>query len=82
MRMDVLDLHGGFVDEHADGKRESAERHDVDRLARQPQADDGGQNRKRNRNHDDQRAAKIAEEQQHHQAGQKRTQEGFSNQSV
>ena len=38
VRVDVLDLDGGFVHQHADGERQSAERHDVDGLARQPTA--------------------------------------------
>ena len=38
----VLDRHDRHVDEDADGQRQAAQRHDVDRIARQPQADQGG----------------------------------------
>ena len=40
MRVDVLDLDRGFVDQYPDSQREAAERHDVDRLPCQPQRDD------------------------------------------
>ena len=32
--VDVLDLDGGVVDQHADGQRQAAQRHDVDRCCR------------------------------------------------
>ena len=82
MRMDILDLHGGFVDEDAHRKRQSPERHDIDGLAGHPQADHGGEDRERNRDDDDERAAKIPEENQHHQTGQKRAEKRFPDQPV
>ena len=75
--VDVLDRHRGLIDEDADGQRQAAERHDVDRLTRAPQRDDRGEQRKRNRDHDNRRAAPVAQEQQHHQAGQERTEHRF-----
>ena len=41
LRVDVLDLDGGFVDQDADRQRQPAERHQVDRLPGQPQGDHG-----------------------------------------
>mgnify|MGYP003694074795 CR=1 FL=1 len=38
--VDVLDRDGGVVHEDADGEREAAERHDVDRLAERAEHDD------------------------------------------
>src|SRR6202035_3098549 len=66
----VLDRHGGIIDQDADRESESAERHDVDRLAERGQADDRGKDRQRYGNGDDDRAAPAAEEQQHHERGQ------------
>ncbi len=72
VRVDVLDRDRRFVDEDADGERQAAERHDVDRLAGAPQRDDRREQRERNRDDDDRGAAPVAQEQQHHQAGQQR----------
>ena len=72
VRVDVLDRDRRLVDEDADGQRQAAERHDVDRLPGAPQRDDRRQQRERNRDDDDRRAAPVAQEQQHHQAGQQR----------
>ena len=38
MPVDVLDRHRGFVDQDADGERQPAQRHDVERLAERPKA--------------------------------------------
>ena len=38
--VDILDHHGRIVDQNADGKRQAAQRHDVDRLAGRVQADE------------------------------------------
>src|SRR5580692_4608918 len=58
--VDVLDFHGGVIDEDADGQREPAERHDVDGLAESAEDQDADENRKRNRNGDDQRALPVS----------------------
>ena len=62
VRVDVLDRDRRFVDEDADGQRQAAERHDVDRLAGAPQRDDRGEQRERNRDDDDRGAAPVAQE--------------------
>ena len=41
LRVNVLDLDGRFVDQNADGERQSAERHDVDGLTGGPEEDHG-----------------------------------------
>ena len=73
--VDVLDLDGRLVHQDADRQRQAAQRHQVDRLARQPQADDGRQQRERDVEHDDDHAAPVAQEQQHHQPGQHRAEQ-------
>ncbi len=65
--VDVLDLDGRVVDEHPDGEREATQRHDVDRLSREREADDGAEDRERDRRDDDERAPRRAEEEQDHQ---------------
>ena len=57
--MDVLDLDGCVIDQHPDRKRNSAQRHRVDRLAGKVQANDRGKNRERNRRDNDQHAARA-----------------------
>ena len=39
--VDVLDLDGRLVDQDADGQGQAAQRHQVDRLAGEPEGDDG-----------------------------------------
>ena len=70
--VDVLDRHGGVVDQHADGQREAAQRHQVDRVAGQEQADDAGEDRQRDRRRDDHRVAPASQEHQDHQRDQDR----------
>ena len=77
--VDVLDGHGGVVDQDADREREAAERHDVDASRRAPRAGDrASEDRERDRNGDDQRRAPAAEKQQDHQAGQRGGDEAFA----
>ena len=78
MPIDVLDRHRRVVDQNADRQRETAERHDVQRLADRRQRDDRAQHRQRNRRRDDQGRAPGAEEQQDHQAGQRRRDDAFA----
>ncbi len=77
MVVDVLDGHGGVVDEDADRERKAAERHDVQRLADRRQHDDGAEHRQRDRDRDDDGRAPAAEEQQDHDAGQQRRDHAF-----
>ena len=58
----VLQRDGAFVDQHADGKRESAERHHVDGLAQRGKRHHREQDRQRDRNDDDHRRTPAAEE--------------------
>ena len=39
VRVDIFDHDGGVVDENADGQRQSAQGHDIDRLSEHVQAD-------------------------------------------
>ena len=71
--VDVLDRHRGVVDQDADGQRQAAQGHDVDRLAQRARGmrielriESGMEMR------DDERAAPVAEEEQDHQRGQAR----------
>ena len=68
--MDVLDLDGRVIDQHSDRERDPAQRHRVDRLARELEADNRGQNRKRDRGDNDQHAARRPDEHQHHERDQ------------
>ena len=45
--VDVLDLDGRLVHQDADGQRQAAQRHQVDRLAGEPERDDGRHQRQR-----------------------------------
>ena len=82
MRVDALDGHRRFVDEHADGQRETAQRHDVDRLTRHPEAHDGGQQGEWNRSDHNQGTAEIPQKHEDHQSGQHRSQETFRDQAL
>src|SRR5262249_12788178 len=64
---DVLDLDGRLVDEDADGQRQAAEGHEVDRLAGEPQRDDGAAEGEGDIQYDNDDAPPVAEEQQDHQ---------------
>ena len=55
-----------------------AERHDVQRLAAQPEAHYGSQQGKRNRGHDDERTSPIAQKEQDDETGQHRSQQPFA----
>ena len=69
--VDVLDRHGGIVNEDANRQREAAQGHDVEGLAHKRQRRDRAQNRKRDRRGDDQCRAPAAEEQEDHQTRQR-----------
>ena len=68
--MNVFDLDRSVVDQYADSQRQSAERHDVDRITEEPKDDQRGENRQRDRRGDNHRAAPAAEKDQNHQRGQ------------
>ena len=75
---DVLERDRPFVDQHADGKREAAQRHDVDGLAQHREHDHRKQDRQRDGDDDDDGRAPAAEEQQDHDADQRRGQHGLA----
>ena len=68
--VDVLHLHGGVVDQHADGQRQPSEGHHVERLAGEAQSDDGREDGERDGGADDHHAAPAAQEQPDHQRHQ------------
>ena len=68
--VDVLDLHGRFIHQDADGQRQSAQGHQVDRLPGKPERDHGRHQRQRDIQQDDDRAPPVVQEQQDHQADQ------------
>ncbi len=82
LRVDVLDRDRRLVHQNADRERQTAERHDVDRLAGGPQQDHRAQQGERNVHDDDQRAAPVAQEDQHHQAGEHRAEQSFRHQAA
>ena len=67
--VDVFNLHGGVVDQDADGKRQAPQSHDVDRFSQGAQGDDAHQDGQRNGDGDDQRAFPVPEEKQNHDRG-------------
>ena len=79
--VDVLDLDGGFVDQDADGQRQAAQGHQVDRLAGQPQRHQRAAEGERDVEHDDDDAPPVAEEEQHHQPGQDGAQRALGHQA-
>ncbi len=80
--VDVFDFDRGVVHQNADGERQAAESHDVDRFAECAQHDDRSQDRKRDRDRDDQRAAPAAQEHQDHQAGEAGGDHAFADHAV
>ena len=75
----VLDRHGRIVDQDTHGKRQPAERHDVERLAHHVEHADGREDRQRDRCDDDEGAPPGAEEQQDHQSSEARGDRAFTN---
>ena len=71
MVVDVLDGDSSIIDENADGKRQSAQRHDVDGLAEPRQQRQREQYGERNLDQDDDRRTPAAEEYQDHQPDQR-----------
>ena len=77
MRVDVFDGHRRFVHEDAHSERESAERHEMDALPRDPQRERCRQQRDGNIDHHDERASHAAQKEQHHQPRQRRADGAF-----
>ncbi len=71
LHVDVLDGHRRLVDQHADGQGQAAQRHDVDRVAGQPQRQQRAEQGHRDVEDHHDHAAPVAQEQQDHQAGQR-----------
>ena len=65
--MDVFHHDGRVIDQHADREREPAERHQVDGLAGQEQADDTRKDRERDRDRDHDRVPPASKEHENHQ---------------
>ena len=82
MPVDVLDRDGGVVDQDADGERQAAQRHDVERLAAGRQGGDGAEDGERDRRGDDDRGPPAAQEEQDHQAGQRRRDDAFADHAL
>ena len=78
--MDVFNRHRRFIHQDANGERQPAERHDVDRLPGQPQPDQRREQRKWNCHHDNQCAPQVAQKEQHHQARQDCAERAFHSQ--
>ncbi len=76
--VDVLDLHRRVVHQDADGEREPAQRHHVERLAQRREPHDRAQDGERNRRDDDERAAPAPQEQQDHERGETRGDHRFT----
>ena len=68
--VDVLDLDGGFIDQDADGQRQAAQGHQVDRLPGEPHRHQRAAECEGDVEDDDDDAPPVAEEEQHHQPGQ------------
>jgi hypothetical protein len=80
--IDALDHHRRLVDEYADGERQAAKGHDVERFAERGKGADRAENRQRNRSGHDQSRAPAAEEKQDHQAGQRGGNHAFADHAV
>ena len=68
--VDILDGNGGVVHQNADGERQAAKGHYVQRLAGAPKRHQRRKYRQRDRSGDDHGGAPATQEQQDHQTGQ------------
>ena len=80
MRVDVFDRDRGFIHQDSHRERESAERHQMDALARHPQRERRRQQRHRDINDHDDRTPHAAQKQQHHEPRQSRADCAFFHQ--
>ena len=71
LRVNVLHFDGRLIDQNADRQGQPAQRHHVERLARQPKRDDASQQGKRDVEHDDDHAPPVTQEEEHHQPGER-----------
>ena len=76
--LNVFDGDGGVVDEDADGKREAAEGHGVDGLAKHAEHDDRGEDGKWDGDSNDDGRAPTAEEQQDHERRERGGDDAFA----
>ena len=67
LALDVFDFDEGVVHQDADGEREAAEGHQVERGAGETEAKNRAEQRERNRGEDDQRRAPRSEKQQNYE---------------
>ena len=81
MGVDVLDRDRRLVDQDADGQRQPAQGHDVDRLIRYRERRHRREDRERNVQDHDERAAPIPQKQEHHQAGEHHAERAFEKQA-
>ena len=70
--VDVLHLDGGVVDQHADGEGEPAERHQIERLPPEEEADQTDQDGEGDAGADEHRAPPAAQEEEDHQGDEDR----------
>ncbi len=72
---DVFDHHDGIIDDQAHGRRESAERHQVEAFVQQLQSDERYQHRSRNHQRRHQRGSPVAKEKHHDERGENQADE-------
>jgi len=70
--VDVFHFDRGFVHEDADRESQATERHDVDRLSREPEGQDREAERQRDVEHHDDRASPVSQEDEHCDADEHR----------
>ena len=80
--MGVFQAHDGVIHQRTDGQGHAAQRHGVDGVAGDVQADDRPQDGQRNGRAGDQRHAPIAQENQNHDRHQNGADDAFLNQTV
>jgi hypothetical protein len=75
--VDVFDFDGGIVDQHADGQRKAAERHEIEGVAGELEADDRREDGERDRSADQDDGSPTAEEEADHQRDENRRNDRF-----
>src|SRR5262249_4299168 len=82
MARDVFKLHDRVVHHPANRQRNTPEREDVERLARQVEQQEGGQDRERNRQRNDDRATQALNEEQNHKERKDSAMQGLAPQGT
>src|ERR1700733_37465 len=82
MTPDILDGDGSVVDENANGKRKSAQRHDVDCLVQETKHYNRRQDGEWNGDGDDECAAPASEKNKDHQAGKSGRDNSFTDDTI